>query len=217
MKHLDDYTYLGEASIAIDDARYAFGQAHNWTIDIESGQEVKAPDLLELYQEWSKAKHFLLRYKRLDADMQEKEQSVYQIEKPGELYDKIAELEGFTMGWEERAPELIAKVIDDQLKESADEWQKYLEKAVDVGLDDSALDPMEAVDDYCDFRDNLEYVKMGLEMVRLEQPRLKAVSYLSEFEKRLKDLDVIFERVLGGRREVEPYADKTFWWRHKSK
>jgi hypothetical protein len=58
---------------------------------------------------------------------------------------------------------------------------------------------------------------MGLEMVRLEQPRLKAVSYLLEFEKRLKDLDVVFERVLGGRREDEPYADKSFWWRHKSK
>lgn len=221
MKHLDDYTYMGHASVALDDADYAFWQAHNWTVDVEAGVEVKLPDILELYQEWARAKHFLLKYKRLEPDLQEKDLQVYrqfdEVETYSDLTHKIAELEGYTMGWEERAPELIAKTIDDQLREIIDAWQKHLEKAVEVGLDDSALDPMEGVDDFCDFRDDLEYTKMGLEMVRLEQPRLKAVSYLSEFEKKLIELDATFERVLGGRREVQPYADKTFWWRHKSK
>lgn len=124
-----------------------------------------------------------------------------------EIRNKCVELDAFMTASEQFRFDLYQETLNKQLQKALQDWRKRLESlSSNHTLDEADLS------DLLEVRDNLEYARMGINVIRMED-RLPKVSY-AQFARELGVLDVLLRDFLKAY-DAQPlaYAPSTFWWR----
>jgi hypothetical protein len=122
-----------------------------------------------------------------------------------DLDELVTELDGTLLACEIHQPELFNKTLNDQLTTALAHWQEQI-NLIEFCDEEELTEILQE-------RDLLEYTRIGINIIRLEYPRLKDIQYVA-FAKALKATDTAFRKSLKGATYPLPYADRTFWWRN---
>ena len=191
------YTTLLQAEVA---------RVSSWVKEPEREAKVKS-SIVKMISYWTRVYDMVERLKESPVNIPpEKEEAlrakrIYTLDY---MRKNIHEIEGMMFAMEDHIPELYQATLGEQLSEELERCRQLLTKAEDLYEED--------LDDLYAIRDRLEYARMGIEIIRLEYPHLKDVD-LETFESSLRAMDGLLKKVLNGKTQPLPYADKTFWWR----
>jgi hypothetical protein len=176
-------------------------------------------DLITMYADLAKADDMLSRLEAMKPEERKKHLELdnrYDYEKAA---GDFAKLWGRIAAWELEGGALYEEVLNGLLKRRIDEWEyKFLPKAAETEFAFEYGDELETVNDYCDERSTLEYAATAIRLLRLSgyetdnRERLASLPFFDTYVKRLKASDATFRKLLKGRRDIEAWADPTFWW-----
>jgi len=175
-------------------------------------------DLVSMYGGLGKADDMLTRLEAMDPKEREKHIKLDSNCDYDKLILKYAEFAGVIAAWELKGGDLYQTVLNGLLKRRIDEWeQEYLPNAAKWNFKING-EPMESVGDYCEERSLMEYAAVAIRIFRTmgyettSDPRLMDLPYFDTYVERLKTSDETFRKILNGRRDIEAWADPTFWW-----
>lgn len=178
------------------------------------------PNLFEMFSSWARAKEYLA--------MLDNHQPVSFSEEQGKALDlftveqidsELLDLDGLMEGSEDYNPTEYQALINRQFTERIEKWSEAVSQPYE------SMDPdADEIWDLCIERDELEFARVGLNVIRMQnnldtgKPRLPDVEY-DRFRKKLREMDVVFRKIIEkekreGRTYKYPNSPPTFWWRH---
>lgn len=190
------------------------------------GSEIKGIseyDLVDMYASWTMGDDLLTRLACMTAEDRRKHEN---LDRPRcgslkALEKRFAEISGEIVVWEiEAGKEYIYPSLDGLLRRRLNLWEEALNDAIRLEWNFDVDDYLTSVNEFCFERTLLEYVRIGVNVIRkYERPatakdfkRLEPLPYYATFCARLDELDERFKMALAGERYVVPWADRTFWW-----
>lgn len=166
----------------------------------------ETPSLTDLITHWTKVSDLILELTVTpfsippEREEEYKQHYMYTVEY---MKQNCNEINGMMAAVEQYRLELYISILNQQLQDALDKWTEQLN-------DYSKLDDFEK-DDLFDERDYLEYLRIGLNIIRLDYPRLQGVDY-DKFTAQLELLDQRFKQLINGK--TTPLPDpRGFWWR----
>jgi hypothetical protein len=176
-------------------------------------------DLITMYAGLAKADDMLSRLEAMKPEDRKKHLELDNRYDYNKVANDFAELSGLIAVWELEGGDLYQKVLNGLLKRRIDEWEfEFLPKAAETNFEVIEGEDMETIGDYCSERSTLEYAATAIRLLRLSgyetdnRERLASLPFFDTYVKRLKASDATFRKLLKGRRDIEAWADPTFWW-----
>ncbi len=210
----DNELILGHLVMALHEAEQYFNDVYNWAIYAEEKRpDTQEPDVLKVFAEYGIASSIFHFLKEKKPKEKEKIMSARPDLEWDQLVGRLGSLEGAIDALDESDTTLWERAIDKQLMEHAANWKVILESIPQLAIDE---DDEGLVDNLMYKRDQLEYIAVGLLLIRARHPYLRGVQKIQKFQKAVHESDKIFRKLLGKKREIQYWADPVFWWRHKA-
>jgi len=214
---LRDYNLWDGAMDGMAEASNTINRVVEWLRDTNARPE---PNLFEMFSNWARSKEYLAMLNNhqpvIFSEEQGKALDLYTVE---QIDNELLDLDGLMEGAEDYNPTDYQALINRQLTERLEKWiaavsQPYAEMSPE---DDDVWD-------LCEERDELEFARAGLNVIRMQnnldtgKPRLPDVEY-DRFRTKLREMDVVFRKIIESeKREGRTYKDvntpSIFWWRH---
>mgnify|MGYP001570197078 CR=1 FL=1 len=116
----------------------------------------------------------------------------------------VPQVNGMLKKLEEKNPVLFQNTLREQIREASNSFKNSFDNV-------RKLDEEEFEELYSQV-DTLEWLRMGINIIRLEYPRLKDINYHS-YEQKLRRLKGQFYDAVDGKSMPIPYAPQSFKWR----
>lgn len=216
-KQLSEFQLWDQALVSLATAHNAAWKMAEWLREPDKFPE---PDLITMIAAWAHSFEFI---KELDGkqpvELDEKSRKEMELFTVEEIEDQLLELDGAMEATENHNPTLYQTTLNRQLSERLEKWIAAVSQPYE------SMDPDDDdVWDLCEERDELEFARAGINVIRMQnnidtgKPRLPDVEY-GHFRKKLRETDVILRKIIEkekreGRTYKDPLMPSVFWWRH---